>query len=84
MDTEGPGGILVRPLGLQEGAQKIADAENIISARLDKDSPTDSILQFLHHVMRGFSVTERLRASVVSIGEIRLIPAKDADAREEM
>jgi hypothetical protein len=37
IDTGADGGILVSPLGLQEGAERVAAAENIISVRLNED-----------------------------------------------
>jgi hypothetical protein len=40
LDTGAIGGIIVSPLGLQIGAQKIAEAENIISVHLTPESTT--------------------------------------------
>ena len=39
-DTGAAGGIIVTPLGIQEGAAKIACAEGIVSVRLDPTSTT--------------------------------------------
>src|SRR6266540_4597206 len=48
IDTGAKGGILVSPLGLQEGASKIARAENIHSIILDANSTTtEYVLRFL-------------------------------------
>jgi len=56
IDTGAKSGIIVSPLGLQEGAQKIAKAENIISVILNKNSTTkDYILQFLEKIKVGCS-----------------------------
>jgi hypothetical protein len=68
-DTGGEGGILVSPLGLQEGARKIAEAENIVEVRLAPNStPHDFTMQFLNKVMIGISDRIALRDHV----EVRL------------
>lgn len=55
-DTGAEGGILVSPLGLQEGAGKIAKAENIVEVRLAPNSaPQDFTMQFLNKIMIGLS-----------------------------
>ena len=55
-DTGAEGGILVSPLGIQEGASKIADRENIIDVRLDANcTPYDFSMQFLKKLMVGLS-----------------------------
>ncbi len=55
-DAGAVGGIIVSPLGLQKGAKKIAEAENIISVKLNEDCTTENyILQFLNMVMVGVS-----------------------------
>ena len=38
LDAEADGGIIVSPLGLQEGAERIAAAENVISVTLNENS----------------------------------------------
>ena len=49
-------GIIVSPLGLQEGAKKVANAENIISVTLDPDSTrTDYVMKFLDQIKIGTS-----------------------------
>ncbi len=56
-DTGGEGGIIVSPLGLQEGAAKVASAENVVDVRIDPDSTTlDYVLKFLERTMVGASV----------------------------
>jgi hypothetical protein len=64
IDAGAAGGILVTPLGLQEGAAKIASAEHIISVQLAENSTTtDYVLKFLNQLHAGASkrinVTER-------------------------
>jgi len=64
-DTGAKGGIIVSPLGLQEGARKIAKAENIISVILNKDSTTkDYILKFLEQIKVGNSGELYLKPSL--------------------
>jgi hypothetical protein len=54
IDTGADGGIIVSPLGLQSGAQYIANAENIINVKLDKNStPTEFSMQFLNKIFVG-------------------------------
>ncbi len=53
-DTGAVGGMIVSPLGIQEGAAKIANKENITSVRLDANSTTTQyIMKFLNKVMVG-------------------------------
>lgn len=53
-DTGATGGIIVSPLGLQEGAKRIADAENILEIHLDENSTTTNfILGFLNYIFLG-------------------------------
>jgi hypothetical protein len=66
-DTGAVGGIIVSPLGIQEGAEKIADSENIINVQLDANcTPTDFVMKFLNMVMIGLSGTLGL-SGVVSM-----------------
>lgn len=52
LDTGAEGGIIVSLLGLQEGAAKIAQAENIHQVTIDPDSTTtDYIMKFLNKTM---------------------------------
>ena len=63
-DTGAKGGIIVSPLGIQQGAAKIAAAENIISVRLDPNStPTEFAFQFLKKVFVGLKWDATARAS---------------------
>jgi Restriction endonuclease len=56
-DTGAAGGIIVTPLGIQEGAAKVARAEEIVSVLLDASSTTsDYVLKFLNNVMIGASL----------------------------
>lgn len=64
-DTGAEGGIIVSPLGLQEGARKIAQAENIVEVRLNPDStPQNFAMQFLNKVMIGISDRATVSESV--------------------
>ncbi len=54
IDTGAKGGIVVSPLGLQEGAAKLAQAENIYSVMLDENSTrSEYVLKFLEKVRVG-------------------------------
>jgi hypothetical protein len=61
LDSGASGGIVVSPLGLQEGAARVAAAENIHSVLLDKDSTrTEYLLRFLNQVRIG--IADRISA----------------------
>jgi restriction endonuclease len=63
-DTGAEGGILVTPIGLQEGAAKVAAAGKIIPVLLDAASTTtDYFLKFLNSTMIGASARDGARAS---------------------
>ena len=65
IDSGADGGIVVSPLGLQEGGQRVASAENIISVRLTKDSTRhEYVLQFLNRIMVGLQDTLQFNASL--------------------
>ena len=52
IDTGATGGILVTPLGMQKGAEKIANAENIIHVQLNENSTRyEYVLGFLNKIM---------------------------------
>ena len=54
IDTGAKGGIIVSPLGLQEGAAKLAQAENIFNVILDeKSTRTEYVLKFLGKMRVG-------------------------------
>lgn len=53
-DTGAYGGVVVSPLGLQEGAVKVAASANIVSATLNADAtPEQFALAFLNHLFVG-------------------------------
>ena len=53
-DTGAKGGIVVSPLELQEGAKRVAAAENIVEVKLNADATKHQyILSFLNKVMVG-------------------------------
>jgi hypothetical protein len=57
VDTGASGGILVSPLGFQEGAKKVAAAEDIQEVLMDANSTrTDYVLTFLNHIFAGVSL----------------------------
>ena len=67
-DTGAKGGIVVTPLGLQEGAKKIARRAGVISVRLSANSTTEEfILHFLNQVVLG-TAPNTLQVSVQVIG----------------
>ena len=54
-DTGAQGGILVTPVELQRGAQKVAKHENIFQVILDKNSTAEGyVIEFLGKVIMGF------------------------------
>jgi Zn finger protein HypA/HybF involved in hydrogenase expression len=56
-DTGASGGIIVTPLGIQEGAKRVARAANVVSVRLDPSNTTsDYIVNFLNRVIAGASM----------------------------
>lgn len=66
-DVGANGGILVSPLGLQEGAKKVAAKANIIEVVLDQDSTTtDYMLSFLNQIHIGISETLHVTDHVVA------------------
>ena len=70
-DAGASGGILVSPLGFQEGAKKIAAAEGIQEILMGPESTrTDYVVKFLNKVLIG--VSEQIRvtesATVIVIG----------------
>jgi DNA-directed RNA polymerase subunit RPC12/RpoP len=83
-DTGAEGGIIVTPLGLQEGAQKIATAANVVEVRLDPNStPHDFTMQFLNKLMIGVSETIRVSGHVkVQVGRTCTACGKTFTVRE--
>ncbi len=54
IDAGAGGGIIVSPLGLQEGAKKVAAAENIVNVTLDENcNRFEYVMRFLNNVMVG-------------------------------
>lgn len=52
LDTGAEGGIIVSPMGIQEGAEKIAKSENILNVHLDANcTPNDFCIKFLNKLM---------------------------------
>ncbi len=71
-DTGSAGGIVVSPLGLQEGALKVAAHTNIISIEMDKDATIENfVLKFLNKIM--IRATEHL-----GIGDEAIITVRRA------
>lgn len=65
-DVGGDMGILVSPLGLQEGAKIVANHENIIEVVLDQNSTTtDYVLSFLNQINVGWLEAVLIRDSIV-------------------
>lgn len=63
IDTGAEGGIIVSPLGLQKGAKKVADAENIIEVKLRSGSNLNNyFLQFLNKLMVGVQDEIKLKS----------------------
>jgi hypothetical protein len=74
-DAGASGGILVSPIGLQEGAKKVAAKSGIVEVVLDQNSTTtDYVLKFLNRVCLGFSENVNL-----NITESLTITVKDKD-----
>ncbi len=73
IDAGATGGILVSPLGFQEGARKVAAAEGIHEIFLDQNSTrTNYIAKFLENIFLGISIT--LPPLAVS-GTVEVTPA---------
>lgn len=74
-DTGARGGIIVSPLGLQSGAEKIANAENIHSVILDPNSTTtDYFLEYLNSIRIGVSdrvtISEKVTITMLRDGKV--------------
>lgn len=64
IDMGASGGIIVSPLGLQAGAQKVACAEQILEVELDANStPTEFAMRFLNKLMVGLTDTGNFQDS---------------------
>jgi hypothetical protein len=63
-DTNADGGIIVSPLGLQNGAEKVAAHTDITTVKLDQNSTTQEyVMQFLNNFCMGFVENIRLNMS---------------------
>jgi len=79
MDTGAAGGIIVTPLGLQEGAEKVAAAENIIPVRLSLNAtPEQFALEFLGNVI----VRLRGVAAKAEVGQVTVIISSGEDTND--
>ena len=66
IDTGATGGIVVSPLGLQEGAKTVASSRNIISVQLEANSSvSEYLMRFLDRVMLG--TTDSIQTSAPGI-----------------
>lgn len=83
-DTGAKGGIIVSPLGLQEGARKVAEAANIVEVRLHPDStPQQFAMQFLNKIMIGRSGALNLSGEVqMQVGRSCTVCRKTFTVRE--
>jgi hypothetical protein len=76
IDSGAQGGIIVSPLGLQEGAEKIAAAENVVNVILNENCGRDEyIMKFLNKVMIG------VRDSINTFKEAVELEVKDKDGK---
>ncbi|MEU2869735.1 restriction endonuclease [Streptomyces olivoreticuli] len=77
MDTGASGGILVSPLGFQEGARKVAAAESIQEVLMSATSTrSDFVLRFLKKIFVGASITMEFKGSATLV-------VTRADGRQE-
>ncbi|WP_434026804.1 hypothetical protein [[Pseudomonas] boreopolis] len=61
-DVGASGGILVSPIGLQEGAKKVASKANVVEVLLNQDATTtDYFLEFLNKVFLSVSDTVNVK-----------------------
>jgi hypothetical protein len=68
--TGARGALIVTPLGLQEGANKVGQAANVVSVTLNADcTPTEFVMAFLDKVFLGVSdtcvVSDHVKVEVV-------------------
>jgi len=68
IDSGAKGGIIVSPLGLQSGAEKVALSENIINVILDPNStPKNFTLSFLSKIFAGVTDTISISEEVICV-----------------
>ena len=70
MDTGADGGIIVSPLGIQEGAAKVAASSNVLNVQLDANSTrTQFAMRFLKKLMIGieerFVIGDQISAELI-------------------
>jgi hypothetical protein len=70
LDTGAEGGLIVSPLGLQEGAHKVGKATNVVCVTLNADcTPSEFVMRFLNKVMIGLrdecTIADHLQVEVV-------------------
>lgn len=72
-DVGASGGIVVTPIGVQDGGQLVAKAEGIQIVHLDADSTTmDYVLKFLHSVFVGVSAATATAGAIAP--EVKVTP----------
>jgi len=65
IDTGASGGIIVTPIGLQDGAQKVAHSKNIETVILNPESTTTNhVMRYLNRLMVGISETATISDTV--------------------
>ena len=68
LDTGASGGIIVSPLGIQEGAVKIAAKENVLSVQLNAScTPEEFCIKFLNKLMIGIKETVTLSDTAIIV-----------------
>jgi hypothetical protein len=73
IDTGARGGIIVSPLGLQKGAEKIAAAENVVNVILNENcNRYEYMMRFLNNLMIGVQDT-------ISVKDSATIEVRDKD-----
>ena len=78
-DTGASGGVLVSPLGFQEGAEKVAASANIQSAVLNADAtPEQFALRFLGNLFVGFTGVE----ARIEIGRLTPVAANNVSRKD--
>jgi Restriction endonuclease len=83
-DTGAAGGFIVSPLGLQEGAQKVAGAANIHSISLNADAtPQEFALSFLGNLFVGLTGVEA-RAEAGRVAPSVTVAITGVEAREQV
>ncbi len=73
IDTGAVGGIVVSPLGLQEGGKKVAVAENIFEVHLDENSTRHN---FVIHFLNKFMVGSTMNLSISGCAAVEATDSK--------